>query len=215
MKRKLGIAVAGLVLAAVGRADTLGSNPSAGLPTLDTCSGCSFVYIDFAAAEAGQTVSSFSFFAGAGTASHEITPLLFENTGGDNFEVVGIGETRSGITADAENTFAFGLQSGTATVAGANTWFGWVDGGPKGGSNSGTITLSTTGGIGQFYAAEQSMSLDGSIDYSTFTGVGQQDRTYSLDVTTSSVQPVPEPSTAVLLSTLLAIAFVARLRIAR
>lgn len=200
-----------LALAAVGRADTLGSNPTVNLTEMDTCVGCSFVYIDFTAAEAGQQVTTYSFFAGAGTGGHHITPLLFESTGVDTFEVIGIGATETAITADAENTFSFGLQSGTNTVAGANTWFGWVDGGPTGSYNAGTITLSTSGGPGQYFTSAQSIALNSNIAYNTFAGVDQDTRTYSLDVNTNSMSGVPEPSTAVLLVTmLLGVSFVLR-----
>jgi hypothetical protein len=209
------IILAGLSLAAIGRADTIGSNPTVDLPVLDTCSGCSFAYIEFAAANAGQTVTSYSFFAGAGTGSHRITPLLFESTGVDTFQVIGIGATQSAITANAENTFSFSLQSGTATVVGANTWFGWIDGAPSGATNAGTITASTSGGIGQYYAPAQSISLNGSMAFDTFAGVGQSNRTYSLDVNTASMIQAPEPSALLLLVTsLLGVGWVSRKRIA-
>ena len=197
MKRNLGILVSiGLALATVARAGVYGSNPTVNFGHLDTCSGCIFTYVDFPGTEAGQQVFSYSFYAGA--TGNKITPILFESTGGSNFKIIGIGTTQT-PSATGTNTFSFGLTTGTATIMDANTSFGWLDGSPGGGMNTGTITNNGVAGPGPgnyfSYFPSPTVTVGETVAFQTFTGLGQgqNTRTYSLDVTTTSFTSVPEP----------------------
>ncbi len=189
MKRTIGVAV-GLAFAAIAQAGVYGSNPTVNLGYVDTCPGCLYVYVDFPAAAAGQQVSSYSFYAGA--TGNEITPVLFENTAGSDFKIIGLGTTQT-PSATGTNTFAFGLTSGTATVLDGNTFFGWLDGSPGGSTNTGTITSDYPNGSGPaqyFNFSSGPVTVGETIDFLTYTSISQSTRTYSLDVTTTAV---PEP----------------------
>ena len=181
------------------RADIVGSNPQTALPTLDTCSGCLFAYIQFGASNAGQAVLSYQFYNGAGAGTtNELTPILFEKTGfvtDRTFEIRGIGNTSTGFAA-GYNTVPFVLAQGSATVLDANTFFGYVDGDASGKGNTGTIVSNYPTGPGAttYYhiAITGGVSAGDSIgDFHAFTDSptpGQNARTYSLQVTTT-----PEP----------------------
>ncbi len=195
MRRNLGILVAvGLAFATAARADVYGSDPTVNLGTLDTCVGCMFAYVDFPGTAAGQVVTSYSFYAG--TTGLDITPLLFENTGGTDFKIIGIGTTQVPSTLGT-NTFAFGLTSGTATVQDSNTYFGWIDGNTTGTANTGTITSNYNaggGGFGNYYASPPgTIAVNDPFTFNTFTiTAGQNTRTYSVNVTTATAT-TPEP----------------------
>jgi hypothetical protein len=206
MKHTLAVLVfVGLTLATTGRADISGSNPYAPLPVLDGCVGCLFAYIPFGAANAGQTVVSYQFFngAGAGTANF-LTPVLLEQNSVSSFTILGIGQSSTGFAA-GYNSEPFVLESGTATVVGSGTFFGYFDGSVNDSTwvatgNTGTIPSNYPTGpgapgyftgytpVGQ--PAILSLTAGQTLDsFDTYADFGQNGRTYSLQVTTN-----PEPS---------------------
>ena len=175
----------------VARADVLGSNPYTQLPQLDTCSGCIFVYIQFGSANAGQEVESYQFYNGAGAGTTNIlTPILFENTGGQNFSILGIGASSTGFAA-GYNSVPFVLSQGVSTVLDSNTFFGYVDGNASGTiTNTGTIPSNYPTGPGKpgyFHPPAGPLSTSFSGTFTSWANVNQQDRTYLLQVAT------PEP----------------------
>ncbi len=188
------LALAGLALATVAHAEVYGSNPTVNLGGLDTCPGCIFPYIDFPSGAAGQSVTSYSFYVGTPSGNdpvigNEITPLLFEESG-SNFTIIGIGTTQTITAVDTTLTFPFGLVSGTATVVDGNTFFGYVDGNPSGATNYGSISMNYPTGPGpgnNFSFPTGPITISETLPFLTYTGLGQNTRTYSLDVTT------PEP----------------------
>jgi len=189
---KLSLVVSAGLLSVVARADVLGSNPYTQLPTLDTCSGCIFVYIQFGAANAGQDVESYQFYNGAGAGTNNVlTPILFEKTGAQDFSIIGIGASSTGFAA-GYNSVPFVLSQGSATVVDSNTFFGYVDGNASGTiTNAGTITSNYPtgpGAPGYFHWPAGALSTGFSATFNTWADVGQNPRTYSLQVTT------PEPS---------------------
>jgi hypothetical protein len=196
MIRKLALyACIPFALATLAQADISGSDPHAALPTLDTCVGCVFAYIDFTAGNAGQTVLSYQFYNGAGQGTtNNLTPLLLEKTGLRTFTILGIGTTATGFNA-GYNDVNFGLQSGSAVVVDANTFFGYVDGTASGLGNTGTIVSNYPTGPGATsYYTDPVGALTVGQAYSTFNAFtdvpvpNQNNRTYSLQVTTT-----PEP----------------------
>jgi len=105
----------------------------------DTVSGGVYLADEF------PTVGVFtdwSIFAGSLAAGRQITPLIIQKVGADYF-VRGIGTTRT-ITAFGEQTFAFGLVSGSPNV-GPGYFIGWKDGSPTA-DNAGVITRALGGG---------------------------------------------------------------------
>jgi hypothetical protein len=183
------VVIVGL-LSTVTRADVLGSNPYTQLPTLDTCSGCIFVYIQFGSANAGEHVQSYQFYNGAGAGTTNVlTPILFENTGGQNFSIIGIGASSTGFAA-GYNSVPFVLSQGVDTVLDSNTYFGYVDGDALGNTNTGTITSNYPdgpGAPGYFHSPAGPLSTSFSGAFTSWADVGQKNRTYSLQVT------APEP----------------------
>ncbi len=190
MKNILTLAVVGSTIGISGFANTTGS-PLIQRQLSDTCVGCVFAYIPIT--DIGETLISWRFYADQIIRPNSlITPLLFENTGGSNFKVVGVGQTQSVIN-NGINAFTFGLQSGGTALIGSNYWFGWRDGGTTGSGNEGNISLTQNPGPGPgiFYFQ------DGNYTYTGTTNVNQsfamintftESRTYSVEATTT-----PEP----------------------
>lgn len=216
-----GIVLIGLTVGSL-HADIVGSNPYTALPMLDSCSGCVFAYVEFGAANAGQTVLSYQFYNGAGAGtSNYLTPLLLEETsstpgvsGSTTFDVLAIGAPSTGFAA-GYNSESFTPVAGSATVLDSNTFFGYVDGNvATGEANTGTITTNYPTGPGAttyYHAPVGTFGLGSITGFNAFTDEpipGQKDRTYSLQVTTT-----PEPGLYGLLGVgLCAAAFVVRRR---
>ena len=180
-------------------ADVSGS-PLLDYGTLDHCTGCIFPIIQFTAANAGQSVKSYSFFAGTANlaessydtsvTSNFLTPILFEETSGSLFTILGIGAPSSGFVDLTINTRPFVLSAGSATVLDASTFFGYVDGKASGSANTGTISMnypSGTGPVKYFHDYVGALTVGQSITMTSLAGIGQGTRTYALQVTT------PEP----------------------
>ncbi len=127
-----------------GWADSIGSSTTA-RPTLDSSAGQVFIYNGGFIPD-GDTVSTFNWFGPSFSGSRELTPLLFTESGGV-FTVVGIGASEVDVTyTGSPESFAFGLQAGTATAASANTYtFGFVEGLAD---STGDINSASTGAIG-------------------------------------------------------------------
>jgi hypothetical protein len=189
----------GLIFVGSAMANVYGP-PVVNYGNLDTCAGCAFPLVQITA---GQTVASYSFYDGQSAASSNyLTPLLFEETAPGTFSMIGIGASSTGFTANAVNTETFTLAGGTAT-AGADTFFGYLDGQISGQTgttftftgNAGTVstTYPGNGGPDQYFlgnggSGPGSLTLGSSTAANSFVGVGQATRTYALDVTTT-----PEP----------------------
>ena len=192
------LALSGLIYIGSARADINGS-PLVNYGSLDTCSGCLFPAIQFGVPETGLNVLSYSFFDGQTSASDNyLTPILFEESSGDLFTVIGIGASATGFTPDAINSESFTLLAGSATVADANTFFGYLDGqliSDGHGNytvvrNAGTISATYPGNDGpsQYYIPPvSSLGVNTILSANTFGSVGQASRTYAIQVTT------PEP----------------------
>jgi hypothetical protein len=189
----------GLICVGGALADISGS-PLQNYGNLDTCVGCLFPAIQFGVQDAGQTVLSYAFYDGQTLAStNYITPILFEESSGNVFTVIGIGASATGFTPNGINPEQFTLLAGSATVEDTNTFFGYLDGRltyAGGGiytvtGNAGTIstTYPGNGGPSQYFIGEvASLGVNTALTGNTFGSQGQSSRTYALQVTT------PEPS---------------------
>ena len=183
-----------LALSASGAAaDTIGS-PLVQRETRDYNIGGLFVY-DLQLGPVGSRVVEWGFYSHGATngvqgstgAGNAITPLLFEHLGGYQFQIVGVGTTRTNANTGAQR-FDFQLVDGSAVV-GANTYFGWRDGDSGGAQlNDGSIELNYDKGPGLFYYPTNAPTrLEGPIGLGatfSFTQASTQDRTYSVQVTT-------------------------------
>ncbi len=217
MMRFLGVLVlSGLAWATLAHADVYGSDPTVNLGATDTCQGCLTIYFDFPGSATGQTVTSYSFYAGAtssaippdGITPNQITPMLFEYLGPDDFTVVGIGTTETPSTLGL-NTYSFGLVSGIDVIAGANTYFGWFDGNAStGATNLGTVSNNYSpggsgSGPGVYFSFNPNVYSSGLMPPQITAGENlvcctyaytempdnQTTRTYSANVSTSAPEP--------------------------
>lgn len=183
--------VAAMSALTISKADTFGSDPNLQLNMVDTCAGCVFAYVNFTAASAGQTVTSYQFYNGAGAnTSNDLTPLLLEMIDTREFKIIGIGQSSTGFVA-GYNSVNFVLASGTANISGANTWFGWADVDSLGNPNTGTIATSYPDGgglVSYYHAPTTGLTLGQELsDFHAFSDSpvpDQKDRSYSLQVTT-------------------------------
>ncbi len=75
----------------------------------------------------GETLVNFSFFNNTTADRNWITPLLLQGTGGENYKLVGIGESRQNAGTGVQ-TFPFNVKFGSALAAGPNHVFGWWSG---------------------------------------------------------------------------------------
>src|ERR1035438_4705270 len=121
------ILFSGLICVGSALADVSGS-PLVNYGNLDSCTGCLFPTIQFGAQDAGLNVLSYSFYDGQTSVSTYLTPILFEESGGNVFTVIGIGASATGFTPDAINNESFTLLAGSAKVLDTNTFFGYLDG---------------------------------------------------------------------------------------
>jgi hypothetical protein len=89
----------------------------------------SYVFLQgFGAGGAGLTLSSWSFSTATFVGARDITPLLWESTGGTNFVLRAIGGTVNATGDTVYSGVAFNLQSGSSLIGNANYYFGWKDG---------------------------------------------------------------------------------------
>ena len=176
--------------------------------TLDSCLGCLFAYIQFPGSAAGQTVVSYQFYADAtANPSNYLTPVLLEQSPSNvrDFTILGIGTPSTGFTDGAINNEPFVLAAGSAQVADGRTFFGYIDGDVTSFTlgtvvgNYGTIPSNypTGPGVDGYFAGYPyssdtqpplSVTVGASFVTSEYSDVGQNPRTYSLQVTTT-----PEP----------------------
>lgn len=91
----------------------------------------------------GVTVNTFKFFDANGSGTRFVTPILFEETATGVFVVRAIGATDT-FSTNADQTFAFGLQAGSATTTSTLFTFGFIEAAVN---SSGTVTTASTGGV--------------------------------------------------------------------
>jgi hypothetical protein len=209
----LAVVIFAIILAAPSFADVQGS-PLIPRSLVDTCAGCLLAYIQFPQTDAGLTIESWSIYA---QAENPITPILFEKSAGDNFQILAIGTEQTPSAIDTILSFNFGLVSGVGTIIDSNTYFGWRDGSADGSQiNGGSIAMDesfeqggSANGPGVYYNGG-GVRFDGSIsvgDQYTFTNAYTTKREYSVQAT------VTEPESIVsLLACLAVVAGFARLR---
>jgi hypothetical protein len=186
------------LLAAGAYADVFGSaliQRSNSYGTPDTCVGCLFAYYAVPAADVGQTLDDWGFYSDQlSTTGYSITPILFLSLGSNNFEVEGIGTTRTNTAPSTIQQYSFGLVSGSAVLQ-AGEYLGWRDGTADGSIvNSGTISFDQSG-QGVWYAGYG--AYNGAIAVGETIGFAHDYdtpvRTYSVDGST-----VPEPASILL-----------------
>jgi len=127
-----------------GWADSIGSSTTL-RSTLDVSTGQVFIY-DGASLPTGDTATTFNWFGPTFSGTKDLTPLIFTfNSGTDTYTVVGIGSSEIVSYSGSVQSFAFGLTAGTATAAGSNYFFGFVEGLA---SSTGALTATSNGSIG-------------------------------------------------------------------
>jgi len=109
----------------------------------DTALGQVMIFDGDFFANSGETVSTFNFFDANGSGTRFVTPILFEETSTGVFVVRGIGTTDT-VTTNGLQTFAFGLQNGSATVTSGLFTFGFIEASVN---SAGNQTASSTGGV--------------------------------------------------------------------
>ena len=120
-----------------------------------------FVYkVGFGPSAVGHSIDTWGFYAGGFAEptvpnGHSVTPLLLENTGGNNYILRAIGRSRTigsgGIGLGLNADLPFDTQEGDATILNGSYFFGWKDGAqivanpltPKGG----VISFNRPGGF--------------------------------------------------------------------
>lgn len=132
--------------------------------------------------QSGQVMSWGFYNLEAGASGRKITPLLFRKIG-SNYQVIGIGETRTNQSTGAQN-FSFNLQSGTNVVQQGDL-YGWKEGTPSTHDYSTVETDYTIGGLtGRmlFFGQQVSVSVG-----TNLTGPSVFTRDYAIQFTTTSV----------------------------
>ena len=160
-------------------ADQVG-NPLVNAPIQDTANGSIFVNSE-SFAQTGGSIDTWGFYDD-NTPGRQITPLLLSKSGAQ-WEIVGVGTTRTSTGGGAQN-HDFGLVSGS-DATGPGVFLGWKDG-SNGGNNLG-VPEWTNGGPGWvewFGGGQTSFSPGDNKGTALFLN-----RTYSLTGTTTGGAP--------------------------
>jgi hypothetical protein len=191
-------------------------------PFVDGAVGDGYLYQG--ALPVGEQVLSFSFFNNNALNTNWITPMLLDPLPNGQYQIVGIGASRQNTGAGVQS-YAFDLQSGSATVAAVDFVFGWWFGRISGGSffpNAGVIEFSAAAsnpGVRESCPAPNvgpcniSPTVGLTLPFqNNYTGPNPSGslgapngRVYSVEVTTGTAA-IPEPSTYALLLSGLALA---------
>ena len=103
--------------------------------------------VGFGASGVGHFVDTWGFYGG-GTTGRSVTPLLLEHTGGNNYTLRAIGQTRTvgsgGIVTGLNANLPFNTQTGSSFIANASYYLGWKDG-TQTSANQGVINFDTSG----------------------------------------------------------------------
>lgn len=144
-----------------------------------------------------------SSFSGSSSLGRSITPLLFENLGGNQWQLTGIGATRTNAGTGLQEFF-FDLVSGTAAVT-PNHTFGWRNGPATGTGNAGVVewvnsgATSVTGYAWTGGVAQNAVVGNNYLQAADFSGTGfatfPGGRIYSVQFDAT----VPEPSSFLML----------------
>lgn len=120
-----------------------------------------------------------------------ITPMILRHVGGNEYEITGIGLTRT-TTETGAQTYPFDLQSGTDQVVADGTYyFGWRNANPDGSlHHAGGVDAAFTGNLSFFSNSSESATPVGSV-----VSFGSFQATYSYSAT---VIPSPEADGALL-----------------
>jgi hypothetical protein len=165
--------------------------------SLDSCTDCSYI-LATAFGSAG-TIGTYTLHAdGTG----DITPILLNGTinsdGTTTFTITGIGSRQNDQGVVGDQTFSFGLSSGSAAVS-TTTYFGWFDVSGSlvsfnyNGSSTGTFLYQGADSLGTSFTLENTSQQGDSQD-------ALNNRIY--DINATSVNTVtPEPSSLLLLGT--------------
>ena len=138
-----------------------------------------------------QELSSWSMFDND-FSGRQITPLILEDVGNDNYNITGIGTTR---TSDASGiqSFSFDLVSGSADVGG-DLYFGWKDG-SNGSNNEGVIDFdfNTSDSMLVVGRDETNISVGQTLDgrASKLEGFYDMERSYSIQATAVPFETSP------------------------
>lgn len=201
-RRALGslVAPAAIGLALLGMASIAQATPvTVGNPLVPGSlkDGAATTYVSeqsFGVAAIGTEVSIWSIFAHSGTIGRNITPLLLELIGGENYALRAIGQTRTIASTGLNTNFAFDTQEGSAAITGGNFVFGWKDG-TQTSTNQGVISFG--GGAPSTMRAltgNSTQNITGT-DVGTTLAFGNflSNRSYAFQATTADVVVVPEP----------------------
>ncbi len=151
-----------------------------------------FAVQSFGSGANGYTLSTWSFYANAGTTGEQITPLLFENVGG-NIILRAIGTTQTVTANTAYIDLAFGPVEGSALIDSANFYFGWKDGSQTS-PNQGVISFDSSGGGAMYALSGNSMENITGIDIGNAYDFSNNvtGRVYSVSAT--AIEAIPEPA---------------------
>jgi len=161
-------------------------------------------------ADPANFVKDWSFFDDD-RAGYVVTPLLFSETGFNQFTVSGIGTTRTSDASGAQS-FEFGLVSGSSTV-GPASFFGYRNGSAASTSipNNGPVEYENGPGPGIRFSGDPGFGPVNVGDQYSASTFGF--RIYSLQFTIANANTstqgetstVPEPASALLLGTSIAV----------
>jgi hypothetical protein len=178
----------------------------------------------------GSVVTSFQLFdSNFGQGSRFVTPVLFEETSAGIFVVRGIGTSDTVTPGSSPQTFAFGLMNGTATTSSGLFTFGFIEAavnssGTQTTSSSSSVDFDQTvdpgagvSGVGTndwvFTPSPGAGTVNVALGTTFFIPGGGRtgnfalnspsfpDRTYSANLSSTSLSAVPEPGTISLLTT--------------